>query len=700
MGTPPLSNIELRPLNQQEEQTLPPAAEPWDRQRAYSVARGDFEMAERYRMSSGHDTRFRNSDELYLGYIAQRTWEGTRIPRSSIGVPISLDQVEALMPSIVSNLYPLRDNVQIDPHPGTTPEEAQAVYDLLMAQLDDMDPESMVSSREEVRKAIKQSLVYGNGVLELTWVYKKVMRRRLQARFVPESKLVPNPMTGEMVEVMTGEMRRHVAEVTYPQELNFPELRQRDVRDCYWDPNLSSPNFQLGRFFAVRQLVPIGQLKELRSNPMFDIPSDEKLTEMARGRTGTYADTLKATPDTYRNIMSPTIVDYVSNPDAKRLEVIRYYNQDRLVWLFNREWVAFNQANPVGFLPFLGIYYVDVPNRSFAMSVPDLVEGEQRLQQGIINGRIDELALTLHPPFAKKRGTSIMQSSLRMTPGKVVEFENPKEDLVKIEFPGITNNAYIEVEASDRRAQKHTGVTDLAVLGTPSAGGNSANRTATGIQTQSQASGARIQYIVDNIDSCLIEPLLNMVLRMNQQFLSPEQVMLVLGQEGQAIQIDPMHIVNASVKFTVRSGKKMRSRAALLQGLPLISQTLLNPQFVQLMSQQSNMVPNMVAITQDICDAFRLSYNSWFRPANPEELNNMMMQKIGPELIKAQMQQQRLQSRSADIDATNETALIKHLAGKMMTPHTVHQMLGSMTGMQTPEDVAPGPVPASSNGTQ
>jgi len=696
----PLSNVLNAPLSEQEQQTITLPADPWSNQRAFAVARGDFEMAERYRMSSGHDMRFRNSDELYLGWIPQRVWDGTRIPRSSIGVPISMDQVEALMPSIISNVFPLRDNVEVKAQPGTTPDQAKAVYDLLMAQLDDMDPDTLTSAREEVRKAIKQGLVYGNGILELSWTYRNVLRKTVETQFQPITKVVPDPFTGMPQRFDTGMRHRILIEKTTRDQQNYPALRHRDIRDCYWDPNLSSPNFQMARFFATRDLVPVGQLKQLRGEmvrdrttgqvrPQYLIPDDVRLTQMAKGRTGTYTENLKGTPDTYRNIMSPASVDWVENPDAKRVEVIRYYNKDRCIWLFNREWVAMNESNPVGFIPFLGVYYVDVPNRAYAMSVPDVVEGEQRLQQGIINARVDELALILHPPFAKKRGTSIMQGSLRMTPGKVIELENPKEDLIKIEFPGVTNNAFIEVEASDRRAQKHTGVTDLAVLGTPSAAGNSANRTATGIQTQSQASGARIQYIVDNLDSCLIEPLLNMVLRFNQLYLSAEQVMTILGPEAQAIQINTTDVKNASVKFVVRSGQKMKSRAALLQGLPLISQTLLNPQFVGLLGQQQGLVPDMRAITQDIADAFRLSYNAWFRQATPEEQNQMLMSKIAPQLLEAQQQQKRLEARSGDIDATNESKMLTSLAGKIMTPHTAHQMMSAMADMKTPEEVAP-----------
>ena len=61
--------------------------------------------------------------------------------------------------------------------------------------------------------------------------------------------------------------------------------------------------------------------------------------------------------------------------------------------------------------------------------------------------------------------------------------EDPKNDYIRFDMGNVTAQAYVEVDALERRVQKKTGITDLAVLGTPSAGGNSANRTATGVSS-------------------------------------------------------------------------------------------------------------------------------------------------------------------------------------------------------------------------
>jgi hypothetical protein len=53
----------------------------------------------------------------------------------------------------------------------------------------------------------------------------------------------------------------------------------------------------------------------------------------------------------------------------------------------------YNSANELGCLPFLNSFYIDVPNQFYGLSMADVCEPEQRLQQSIINARIDELAL-------------------------------------------------------------------------------------------------------------------------------------------------------------------------------------------------------------------------------------------------------------------------------------------------------------------
>jgi hypothetical protein len=123
---------------------------------------------------------------------------------------------------------------------------------------------------------------------------------------------------------------------------------------------------------------------------------------------------------------------------------------------------VFNRANDYGFLPFLNAFYIDVPGRFYGMAMADVLEGEQRFQQSALNAAVDELSITINSPWAKKRGVQLPGGSLRMAPGRVLEFEDPKNDLVKLEWP---NHAWLQagphLAASGQRAQQITGISDL-----------------------------------------------------------------------------------------------------------------------------------------------------------------------------------------------------------------------------------------------
>src|SRR5690349_5624891 len=77
----------------------------WSDTYAKNIALGDFQKAEGYR-TTNHDWRFRISDQLYLAWTQRKTWEGTKIPRSSVGIFLALEQIEALLPNVVLSLFP------------------------------------------------------------------------------------------------------------------------------------------------------------------------------------------------------------------------------------------------------------------------------------------------------------------------------------------------------------------------------------------------------------------------------------------------------------------------------------------------------------------------------------------------------------------------------------------------------------------
>ncbi len=263
----------------------------------------------------------------------------------------------------------------------------------------------------------------------------------------------------------------------------------------------------------------------------------------------------------------------------------------------------------------------------------------------------------------------------------------------------VTAQAFVEVDALERRVQKKTGITDLAVLGTPSSGGNSANRTATGVSSQEGASGKRIQYHVENAEDQFIVPLLGILHGLNQLYLPLDQMQQVLGPEAQFITIDPIDVLNASVRFKMNASGKMRVRQAMVQGgLQLITQTYMNPE-IQTFAHQQGLKLSFKQLDRLICDTFSLPPMSLWEQATPQEIQGFLQMQMMPAMLKRQEQQDRLQSHERTATDKDETILIKALLDKIMTPDVAHKLLNELTGagLTLPSDQPPATVDSGSN---
>lgn len=683
----------LAPLTTEERENPKAPTDVWDDTYAAKIAKGDFQKAEAYR-SINHDSRFRISDQLYLAWTNKKTWEGTKIPRSSIGIFLALEQIEALLPNVVLSLFPDNNRLPFDvePEPGSTVEQANAVRDLISWQLQDLgEPGRFLTLREVARLAYKQSYIYGNGLVEFGVLDRYITRNHFTRQNIPVRQMIPHPQTGEPVAVPTGAMKSIVSRNLQTQHVVKPVLSPTDIRDFYWDPNCSSHNVNDGTFCATRHFMTVNKLREYDGADGFKIPKLPELVRLAEIKTTSQGDTSKQSQESFRgNSWSPAI-DYTNDPGLKRVEVIRYWQANRHVWLLGRQWVAYNQPNQFGMLPFLDAFYVDVPGRFAGLSICDLVEGDQKLAEAIIQARIDELNLMIHRPLIVKEGRAFSASQQRLRPGVIWKVEDPQNDIRWMDSKPVTQDAYVEVDALERRVQKKTGITDLAVLGTPSSGGNSANRTATGVSSQEGASGKRIQYHVENAEDQFIVPALNIIHSLNQIFLPPDEMLQVLGPQAQLLTIDPVDVLNASVRFRMNASSKMRIKSALASGgLGLILQTYLNPELIQL-GFQMGMKPDFAQIQRVVNDTFGLSPTALWTSMSQQDQQAFTQRQMAPLQAKLAEQGQRLQSHEKVSEEHDETQLIKALIDRIMTPDAAHKLLNEYagTGLTLPSDVPP-----------
>ena len=688
-------------LTTEERENPTTPTEKWTDTYAKSIAMADFKKAEGYR-TINHDWRFRISDQLYLAWTQRKTWEGTKIPRSSLGIFLALEQIEALLPNVVLSLFPDNNRLPFDvePEPSTSPAQASAVRDLISWQLQDLGEQGRyLTLREIARRSLQAILHLRQRDREFGVLDRNITRNHFTRTQVPIRQTISHPITGEAVDIPTGQFRSVVQKHMQMQHVVRPILSNVDIRDFYWDPNCNSHNINDGSFCATRHLLTVNQVMEYAGTENFNIPKPADLLKLAQIKTMTQGDSSKMNQEAFRgNTYQPTI-DYSVDPSLARLEVIRYWQANRHVWMLGRQWVAYNQPNQFGMMPFLDAFYVDVPGRFAGLSICDLVEGDQKLAEAIINARIDELNLMIHRPLIMKEGRAFSASQQRLRPGVVWKVEDPQNDIKWMDNKPVTQDAYIEVDALERRVQKKTGVTDLAVLGSPSSGGNSANRSATGVSTQANASGQRIQYHVENAEDQFLVPALNVIHALNQIFLPVDEMQQVLGQEGQFVQIDPVDIMNASVRFRMNASSKMRIKQGLASGgLGLIFQSYMNPEMDQLAFQQGKRL-SLRQLDKIFCDTYGLSPMSLWEDMTQDDMQKVMQMRMVPFQQKMQEQQARLDNHKTVSDDRDETMLIKSLIDRIMTPDVAHKLLNEYAGagLTLPSDIPP-PAPGGAGG--
>ena len=401
-----------------------------------------------------------------------------------------------------------------------------------------------------------------------------------------------------------------------------------------------------------RKLPTIKTIKDMASIPGMNVPTDGQLLALAQEKSYSAGDQSKQQAESLRDVSYQPINEYMTGGESQRVELLEYWTEDRLIYVLGRRHILYNGTNPYGYIPFYNISFVDVLDRFYSMGMGDVQESEQRLQQGLINGRLDEVNLALHPPIRKKRGQPIPLSQLRRRPGLVTEADDPEKDIYTEEISNVTQNAYLEVQASEIRSQRRDGINELVVQGVASQG-NSANRTAAGVNTQASATMSRIGYFVENVQEMVLVPMIDDLLILNKKFNTPQGVMEILGPEGQLVKLDPAIIRRVEMRFEMRASNKAASRSAMLGVAPWLIQTLMNPELIGEMRMKGITLDEdeVINIALD-ATGYRSHKSSLFRKLSPQEMQAIQQQqidqtKIATQQIRGQSQMEITQEKES-----------------------------------------------------
>lgn len=539
---------------------------------------------ERYRVwrYRNHDLRWNTADALYVGWMPQRFWEGSRVARSTLPHQMTFDQVEAALPIIMGALFGDVDWFECDPLLGATVDQARQQKERLLYLLENPRNKVGNTARNEILLAVKQLLTYGNGFVG----------------------------------------------VDHDGESGDPVVSWKDCRDMYVDPGLSTPLLEDTKLVE-RTFLTWDDLEGLRGAPGVRLPSRDALRSMTMQRPSDTADFTKQNQEAYRNIIwRPGYDDATDFAPYRGIEVRRYWDKNRTVWVLNTRWVMYNQRNPYGTIPYAAAPCYIMPGRFYGMGIADALEGPQKYTQALLNARLDELSLSINPPRATNRSASMTQNDQLMRPGMVWRFDKPKDDMVFFPPSGATANGWQEIQFMESSAQQRTGVTAMLTQGTPIR--SNASRTAAGINAQTAGPSSRLQQIVQQIEDYLIVPLLYKLLAMDAYHAKTGGSSLV-GQTstGSYTSVDASSL-KAPVRFRIKGASRMLTQSKLQGLVPFVMQYLMNPGFMGQLAKSGQTVDS-VELFRMIQDASgtRTAYNL-IRPLNQQE--QAAMQQPPPEL--------------------------------------------------------------------
>jgi hypothetical protein len=624
----------------------------------------DLNRGEYYLLAKGMSVEWDADDRLYLFRVPQGFWEGSSVPRASLGVPLIYEHIESLMPQVMSALFADSPPFEAIARPKVKQNAARASKEIITYQLDQM------KFREELRKCAKEMLVYGTCYMRLGWRrYQKTVFKRVR-KGTPNVQLV-NQMPVKSYEKGDGKWKMKSEQVW----VNEPYCESVHVRYIIPDPKLRCPDVRKSGFLCHREYMGVEQLeKNFRHIPgnmlppinvlksYFEQPKEAPERSMLEGRSTTSVmNTGISSLDLNMEFKAmPRYQEATSDPNRQELEVVEYWTETQHYVLLNRKIVIINEKNTFGEIPYRSCCFTDVLDSFFGIGIARLLKGEQRLQQGVINGRLDDLSIRLSGNFIRKRGSNTPAQQLRLRPGGIIDTDD-ENGIKMIEYPPALADAFTEVEASDSRAQRRSGANELITQGGQQ-GPSSITRTATGMNALSAGVGARLGYLIDFISDLIFVPALEFFQECNSKWLDEETINAILTDElAHDYDGDMLDVVNAKLKFKMLASAKAKARQALAQNMTPMLQIFQQQPVIEAMQAQ-NLVVDWVEVAQAVADISEIAgTQKWVRPMTPQEQQALAKKNEFAQQVQTKQleHQQNLESIAATGQSQTKTALAK-----------------------------------------
>jgi len=166
-------------------------------------------------------------------------------------------------------------------------------------------------------------------------------------------------------------------------------------------------------------------------------------------------------------------------------------------------------------------------------SIPQLSKGLQEETNEVANQRIDNVKFVLNKKWFVKRGKEAdVQGLLRNVPGGVVMLDDPEGDVKEINWPDVTASSFQEHSALSMEMDELLGNFNPASLMIAGA----ANSPAKNMAMLSNSQGTLTEYLLRTYVETFVQPVLRMLMLLEQKYETDQTVLAVAGKRAQLFQ--------------------------------------------------------------------------------------------------------------------------------------------------------------------
>jgi len=565
---------------------------------ALNMVVSDIANATKFVQSKAHPTEQNYIDDLYRAVPKERRWEGSNEVRSHLAMPLVLEVVESLLPQIFLGFFSDKTPFLLTAK-GTTPQSAARAASKVCKW-------AITASgfKEEIRKILKSCLLYGNGVGKWGW---SITTERVR----------------EYNKTADGKIESTTKEITCSE----PTFDFIELGNILVDGALRTQDIRDSRYVILQKFVTAEDLDEMRADERYkNIPTRAQLKEFLANLSEPSQDSFVSLHvETWRRQQAEIQRNATSvNPLSQPLEILEYWTEDRVIVVLQRTLVLRNDENEYDELPFVSSAFIDVLKSFWGLGIGHLLDGEQRLESGVVNAWIDSLNLTLSPSFHRRKGVGPSAQNIKVAPGRVI---NDDGELTPLAVQSVTQEALQAIQASEARARKRVGANFGADMP------NQAMRTAEGVQQFTASAQTQVQYFIEQFADLVFIPTLQAFIGMCKDNLTPEDINKILTEEeGHAFDDDHLTIYNGKYAIEVLSSTKLASKRAMVSLVPTLMQFFASAPVQQAFTIQNKKL-DLAAFTEDLIDITGWDYNDLIIEMTPEDAQRAMQQ--NPVAIKA-----------------------------------------------------------------